>query len=189
MGLFKRRAQSPSQRRAGHSASDRWWLPEAHRSEYVTDRLPTTGEVRVAVVERLPGEMASGDLLRVAEQASEILKHHPNEPDILGCAKGLGGYLRGHSGLPASELEDLIFRVWLGVGFHLLEDASRAQREGLVHPTIWNAMVVASMGDREEASDGRVARVYSIARDGGYSAYRHRLMAEDVFQGCDFSQL
>ncbi|AXG12280.1 hypothetical protein DN585_01460 [Intrasporangium calvum] len=174
---------------SAHSASDRWWVPDARLGEYVSDRLPTTEEVRVAVVERLPGEMASGALLRVAEQASEILKHHPNEPDIVGCAKGLGGYLRGRSGLPASELEDLIFRVWLGVGFHLLEDASKAQREGLVHPTIWNAMVVASMGDGEEASDGRISRVYSIARDGGYSAYRHRLMAEDVFQACDFSQL
>lgn len=143
MGFLKRRAPQQSGAPVPMSNSP-WSLPEAPGKLYMPDALPSTDSVRISSFEWLEREMAARTINVALEQASMILRGHPNEDQINGVGHRLATHVQtalGPAGLRPGVFEDLFYSVWLGAGFGFLEKASGRQRPALVHPAIWNGLV------------------------------------------------
>ena len=175
---------------SGQPRNPAWTLPPAPRDLYMPDELPSTEVGRMYNVEWLEKEMALGTFTAAFDQANLILRGHPKEDRISSVTSALTKHvqslMRDRAVATAAEA-DLIYAVWLGVGFGLLEEVSGLRMPDVVHPSIWNGMTFAdSLGDRA-TQPKEVRLVLTKAMEGGYSAERHNLMTPDeVFAGCDF---
>ena len=190
MGFLKRRSHE-SKVSPGASKASPWSLPPAPRKLYMPDALPSTDGVRIFNADWLIHETGSGMINSANAQANMILRGHPKEDQITSAILGLTKHVQSKMGDPelAETLKaDLSYAVWLGVGFALLEQMSGQLLSGLVHPSIWNAIVYEETVESRESQVPAGARfVTSKAREGGYSALRHQMAPDEVFADCDFA--
>jgi hypothetical protein len=186
MGIFSRGTRQSAMKGSPPMQSD-WTLPRAPRHQYMTDMLPSTSRVRVFNVAWLQTEMANGTLVSTSEQASRIQQGHSDEAESLVVSRTLAAYvLQRLDQVQASDalLQELTYSAWLGAGFAKLEQAASQQRRGVVHPSIWNGIVRAGGVGAEADTPPQFSQLCSLACEGGYSASRNGLSADQVFREC-----
>jgi hypothetical protein len=190
MGFLKRRSHE-SKTGPGALEALPWSLPPAPRKLYMPDALPSTDGVRIFNAEWLIHDTGSGMINSANAQANMILRGLPKEQLITSAVLDLTKYVQskmGDSELAETLYVDLFNAVWLGGGFALLEQMSGQLLSGLVHPSIWNAMVYeGTVESRESQRPVGAGLVLSKAREGGYSALRHQMAPGQVFADCDFA--
>ena len=176
---------------SGESPSSAWALPSAPRHLYMPDELPSTDVARMYDVEWLNKQMQSGTAACSFEQANVILRGHPKEDRISSVTLALTKHVQSLMSVTAvaEAIEtDLFYAIWLGIGFGLLEERSGQRLPDVLHPSIWNGMVLAgTLGASETEVPQDVRYVVTKAREGGYSAQRHHFLTPgEVFARCDF---
>lgn len=188
MGLLKRNFGKGNAGTATVVGGSR--LPVAPKRQYMPDELPSTDIIRIFNTDWLRRDMSSGAVHLAVGQATDAMRMYPDQAQFMGVARALAEYVQRALGPSAADraiFQELAYSVALGCGFALLESASGQLRPGLVHPTIWNAMVLSQVHGQNEEVDPAFHHSLNKAREGGYVATRHQLPPEVIFRRCDFA--